>query len=164
MSEQSRLAGDRQRLGRGNELEDLRLGLRLGLRFGLAIGVGHELDDALPVALVAALDLGAQPRAEALLGRELDPVLRRERGRELGPGDEATLYDRLAQALAGHLLPRERELELLAREQALLDEHSSEGPPGVVGRFHRLTIGTVASGDKTRRAKCLQRGRSGRHP
>ena len=60
---------------------------------------------------------------------------------ELRPGDEAQLDDRLAEALPCHLLLRERLLELVACEQALLDEESSEGPPGDVGRFHQVSIG-----------------------
>ena len=154
LGEQRRLAGVRHRLGRRDELEDLRLGLRLGLRVGIGVRIRYELDDALPSALVPPLDLGAETGAEALLGRQLDPVLGRERACELGAGDEAELDDRLAEALPRRLLLRQRALELVVCEQALLDEQSPEWPPGDVGRFHLLTIGSVAESGKSVAAKC----------
>ena len=120
----------------------------------------HELDDALAVALVSPLDLGPEPGAKTLLGRQLDPVLGCECAGELRPGDEAELDDRLAETLSRHLLLGERALEVVTRQQTLLDEQSSEGAPGDVGRFHRLTIGIVALRGKECRAKCLYRGRS----
>src|SRR4030095_185918 len=98
--------------------------------------------------------------AEALLRRQLNAVLRGERCRQLRTRDEAAFDDRLAPPLAGHLLLRERLLELVVGQQTLLDEQPPEGTPCDVGRFHRLTIGTVASSGQARRAKCLYRGRS----
>ena len=153
LREERGFTGVLRRLGRRGELEDL--GLRLGAHVGLGIGIGYELDDALPIALVTPLDLGAEAGAETLFGRQLDPVLGRERARELGAGDEAELDDRLAEALPGLLLLRQRLLEFVACEQALLDEQSPEWPPGDVGRFHRLPIGSVAESDKKRPVKCL---------
>ena len=107
------------------------------------------MHDPLPVAFVPPLDLGAEAGAEALLGRQFDSVLRCERVGEVGAGDHAELDDRLAEALARHLLLCQRALEVVAAQQALLDEQSSEGAPGDVGRFHELTIGTVAPCDES---------------
>ena len=144
----------------GQERRFARFGLRLELgldgdrldhvqRGRSGGGIRDEADDPLAIALVTSLDLGAEARAEALLGRQLDAVLRRERVRKLGAGDHAELDDRLAQTLARHLLLCQRTLEIVARQQSLLDEQPSEGAPGDVGRFHRLTIGIVALSDKT---------------
>ena len=83
------------------------VGVRPGVRLGL-----RGVDDAerrraghSTVAFVSPLDLGAKSRPEAGLDRQLDSVLRRERAREVGAGDEAQLDDRLAESPAGRLLP-----------------------------------------------------------
>ena len=145
---------------RGRELRPLLLELcekaRLG-RAGLGL-VGLELlveicvvvrrerlDEsgagAAALALVPALNLPAESRAEAGLGLQLDAVLRGERARQLRPRDEAALDDRLTEPLAAALLLLEGGLELLAREEPLLDEDATERSPRDAGRFHIRSIG-----------------------
>ena len=126
-------------------LGHLRLRFRLRVRIGFGCKVGHELHDPFPVALVPPLDLGAEAGSEALLGRQLDPVLRRKGACELGPGDEAELDDRLAEPLSRPLLLCQSALEVVAGEEPLLDEQPPEGPPGDVGRFHLLIVGESKS-------------------
>ncbi len=121
--------------------------LGFGLRFVRGIErdyLGEHRPGAPALALVPALDLGAQARAETSLGRQLDPVLRGESARQLRPRDEAALDDRLAEAPAALLLTSERSLELLARQEALLDEDPPERTPGDAGRFHSRYIDVAA--------------------
>jgi hypothetical protein len=52
--------------------------------------------------------------------------------------DEAEQDEHLAELLLGLALDDERLLELLSRDQALVDQDLSEGTPNLVGRIHRI--------------------------
>ena len=91
---------------------------------------------------------------------ELDPVLRRERAREIGTRNEAERDDRLTEPLARHLLLDEGAFELVVGQKTLFDEQASKGTPGNAGRFHKPDIGAVGPGDKRFLTRCLFRVRS----
>ena len=113
---------------------------RLGQPRRLAVAGG----DGRPARRVPALDLGAKTGAEALLGLQLDPVLLGERARQRGAGDVAALDQDLAEPLAGRLLRRQRVLELLVGQEALLDEKRAKRAPRV-RRSHILPFGFTAA-------------------
>ena len=137
-------------LGRRGRLELGRLLVRrcFGQSLEGLIGARQGADDSPSVALVALLDHRAEPRAEAGLRCELDPVLRGERVRELRAGHEAAIDERLTEPAAGPLLLCEGVLELVGSQESLFDEQAPEGPPRYAGRFHTPSIGSVATGVK----------------
>src|SRR5204863_10196411 len=80
--------------------------------------------------LVPADDLEAKARAETLLGRELDAELLGEDVRERRSRDEAALDEDLAEPAVVRALLCKRELELLVRQETLVDEKEAQGAPG----------------------------------
>jgi len=83
-----------------------------------------------PTPAAALGELLAKPRAEAVLGRHVDPALLEEDFRQPLDGDEAVLDHDLAQLAAGLLLLFERLLEIGRRDPGLLDEELAERLPG----------------------------------
>ena len=100
--------------------------------------VGDDLDDPPPIVFMPALDLGAQPGAETLLGRRArSRTAPRARLASSGPETKPHLTIVSPSLLARLLLRSRAPARARRRQQALLDEQSPEGTPRDVGRFHR---------------------------
>src|SRR5919199_1423609 len=95
---------------------------------------------------MASLDLRPEAAAESLVGRELDAVLLGQRVRERGSGDVSALDQDLTEPLAGRLLRRQSLLELLSREEPLLNEERAKRTPRDARRSHRSDFASTAAG------------------
>ena len=97
---------------------------------------------------------------------ELELVLLRQRARDHLGGGKVQLDHDLAEAPARRLLDGERLLELLARDDACLDEEAAKGNPVEVGRRaqHHRSIGTGAPGLQASRSRRNTTGASREAP